>query len=42
MFAERLSDENLNRGWSIHYLTKENEIVEYYEKNKTSLIKVKN
>jgi hypothetical protein len=42
MFSQRLSEENLNRGWSIHYLTKENEIVKYYEKNKTSLIKVKN
>jgi hypothetical protein len=41
LFAKRLSDENLRYGWSVHYLTKKNEIIEYYNKSKNHLINVK-
>jgi hypothetical protein len=41
IFAERLSDENLRYGWSTHYLTKENKIVDIYKNNKENLIRVK-
>lgn len=41
LFAERLSEENLKYGWSVHYLRKENEIIDFYAKSKQNIIKVK-